>query len=334
MDPLQAVEIGATGLQVTRLGLGGAALGGLYADVPREEAVETIRRAVDLGTRLLDTAPQYGYGKSELFFGEALSGVPRDRFALSTKVGRVLNPADAPPTGVVFQNLPAMEAVFDFSRDGILRSFDECLERLKLDYVDILHIHDADENEENLPQVLAEAYPTVAQLRSEGAVRAISMGMDNAAPLLRFARECDFDCFLIAGRYTLLDQSALEELLPLCEASGVSIILGGPYNSGILASDLSEDSRYFYSKVPPEVLDAARRIKGTCDEYEVPLKAAALQFGLGHPAVASTIPGARSPEEAEENLRMVRYPIPEDLWTQLRGQRLIPDDAPTPAAAG
>ena len=333
MNPIETVGIGAADIQVTQLGLGGAALGGLYTDVSRQAAVQTIRRAVDLGIRLLDTAPQYGYGKSERFFGEALSEVPRESFVLSTKVGRVLNPAESPPTGTAFQNLPATDTVFDFSRDGILRSFDECLERLRLDYIDILHIHDADEHEENLPQVLAESYPAVEQLRGEGAVGAISMGMDNAEPLLRFANECDFDCFLIAGRYTLLDQSALMELMPLCESKGIKLILGGPYNSGILASDLSEDSTYFYSKVPPDVLDRARRIKAVCDAYGVSLKAAALQFGLAHPTVAATIPGARSPQEAEENLEMVRLSIPDGLWSDLRDLALIPVEAPTPPAA-
>ncbi len=162
-------------------------------------------------------------------------------------------------------------------------------------------------------------------------VKAIGAGMNDWEPLAQFAREGDFDCFLLAGRYTLLDQSGLEELLPLCQERGISIILGGPYNSGILASDLGPDATYFYERTPAEVLDRARRIKSVCDRHGVPLKAAALQFGLAHPAVAATIPGAQSAAEVEENFNMVRHPIPADAWAELREEGLIPEEAPTPA---
>ncbi len=330
MDPLKTVKIGKTEVAVTRLGLGGAPLGGLFSDVSQDDAVATIHRALDLGVRLLDTAPQYGLGKSERYFGQALEDIPRSSFVLSTKVGRVLEAAERPPDLPQFANLPSVDFRWDFSRDGVLKALEDSLERLRLDHTDIVLIHDADEQEENLPRVLSEAMPALVDLRAQGVVKAIGMGMDNWEPLMRLAEEGDFDCFLVAGRYTLLDQSAGPELFPLCEKKGISIILGGPYNSGVLASDLSPDATYFYERVPAEVLERARGIKSVCDRHGVPLKAAALQFGLAHPVVAATIPGARSMSEVEENLEMARHSIPGALWAELRQEGFVPDYAPTP----
>ena len=217
----------------------------------------------------------------------------------------------------------------------MLRSLEESLQRLSLDRVDIALIHDLDRASADDPvqwrRAVEEAYPALDDLRSQGVVKAIGAGLNESEPLVRLAQEGDFDCFLLAGRYTLLDQSGLSELLPLCEERRISIILGGPYNSGILASDLSPGATYFYGKAPPDVLGRARRLKAACDRFDVPLKAAALQFGLAHPAVAATIPGARSPAEVEENVRMAAHHIPHELWDELRGQRLIPDDAPVPS---
>ena len=340
MNALGTSQIGSTGLAVSRLGLGGAGLGGLYRDVSQEVAARTIQRSFQLGARYFDTAPFYGHGKSERYYGHGLAGLPRDELVVSTKVGRVLNAVDSPPDAGQFANPPPYEPVFDFSRDGILRSLDESLQRLNLDRIDIALIHDPDESESmkgstfgepfHYRQALSEAYPTLADLRSQGVLRAIGVGMNQWQGLMRFAVEAEFDCFLLAGRYTLLDHSALSELMPLCEAKRISLIIGGPYNSGILASDLSAPAPYFYAQPPPDVLEQARRIKSVCDRYDVPLKAAALQFGLAHPAVAATIPGARSPAEVEENLRMAEYSIPSGLWAELREDGFIPEDAPTP----
>ena len=329
MDPLAKAQIGTTELEVTRLGLGGAPFGGLFTDVEQRAAVSSIKTAMDLGIRYLDTAPLYGTGKSEHFYSEALAGVDRDDYVLSTKVGRVLNPADSPESDDIYVNLPPLKAEFDFSRDGVLRSVEESLKRLKLDRVDILFIHDPDDFHD---QAVNETFPALAELRSQGVIKAIGAGMNFWEPLAQFAREADFDCFLLAGRYTLLDQSGLTELLPLCQEKSMSIILGGPYNSGVLASDLSDDAAttYFYKETPPEVLAQARRIKFVCDRHDVPLRAAALQFGLAHPAVAATIPGARSAAEVEENFRMAGVSIPNDLWSELKHERLIPEHAPTP----
>ncbi len=328
-NPLNSVEIRTTGVRVTRVGLGGAPLGGLYADVGVGAAVDTVLKAHELGVHYFDTAPLYGSGRSELAYREALRQLDRNRYTISTKVGRVLMPVDASPESEQFMNLPAMEPVFDFSRDGVLRSLEDSLDRLGLDRIDIALIHDPDDHYE---QAIGEAYPALAELRSQGVVGAIGVGMNQWQMLADLAREGDFDCFLLAGRYTLLDSSGLAELLPLCAEKDIGIILGGPYNSGILASDLSSAATYDYMTVPPDILAQARRIKTVCDRHAVPLKAAALQFGLAHPAVVSIIPGARSTTEVAENLEMAAFPTPNDLWAELREMGLIPDGAPTPTS--
>ena len=334
MNPFDTAEIGTTGLHVTRLGFGGAPLGGLFSDVAPDEAVQSVRRALEMGVRFLDTAPHYGLGKSERFMAEALDGVARDDFVLSTKVGRVLNTSDTPPAMPEFENVPNLEEVWDYSRDGVLRSLEESMQRLNLDRIDIALIHDLDmastEDPGHWRRAVEEAYPALDDLRSQGVLTAIGAGLNDSEPCVRLAAEGDFDCFLPAGRYTLLDQSGLDELLPLCERKRISVIIGGPYNSGILASDLSPGAKYFYEDAPPEVLQRARQIKAACDRQGVPLKAAALQFGLGHPAVAATIPGARSLAEVEENVEMAGFPIPGDLWAELRSEGLIREDAPVP----
>ena len=244
MDPLDKARIGKTELLVTRLGQGGAAIGGLFTIVTEEAAVSTVRRAVDLGLTLFDTAPLYGRGKSERLVGKALGGFPRDGFVLSTKVGRLLIPHEGQPDDPHFKDLPGLEIEFDYSRDGMLRSIDDSLERLGLDRIDVALIHDADDHYE---QAIGEALPTLADLRSQGVIKAVGAGMNQWEMLARFAREGDFDCFLLAGRYTLLDQSSLKELLPICEEKTISIIVGGPFNSGILASDLSPEATYDYA---------------------------------------------------------------------------------------
>ena len=325
MNPLDTVEIGSANVRVTRLGLGSAPLGALSGADGARTAASTVRRGYELGVRFFDTAPLYGRGKSERFYGAALSEFPRDGFALSSKVGRVLNPNGG--AGGALSDDPPYDVAFDFSRDGVLRSVEESLERTGLERLDIALIHDPDDHWE---QAIGEAYPALAELRSQGAVGAIGAGMNQWEMPARFAAEGDFDCFLLAGRYTLLDQSGLSEFLPLCEEKGIGVILGGPYNSGVLASDLGADTTYFYRRTPPEVLARARRVKAICDRHETPLKAAALQFGLAHPAVAATIPGPRTPSEAEDNLVMAAFDIPPALWDELKDDGLLPQNAPTP----
>jgi D-threo-aldose 1-dehydrogenase len=332
MEPSTPARLGRTGLTVTRVGLGTAPLGGLYEPVDDEAAEGTIERAWQLGIRFFDTAPLYGHGLSERRLGRALAGRPRAEFVLATKVGRLLR-ADAPPdesqlSGGLerWKDVPPVNPVFDFSYDGVLRSIEESLERLGLDRVDVLYIHDPDEHYE---QALASAYPALDRLRSEGTIGAVGAGMNQSEMLVRFAREADFDCFLLAGRYTLLDQSALAELLPLCVERGIAIVLGGVYNSGILA-DPRPGGFFDYSFAPCELVERAQRLRAVCARHRVPLKAAAIQFPLAHPAVTSLLVGPRSVAELEDNLALLRVDIPAALWDDLRAEGLLPQEAPTP----
>lgn len=290
MDPLENVQLGRTGVKVTRLGLGGAPMGALSSDVGIDIANETLKQAYEEGVRYFDTAPLYGSGKSEVFFGEFLSTLDRDSFTLSSKVGRVLDRSYTPSGDSTNVNTTELKVGFDYSRDGVLRSIEESLVRLNLDRIDVALIHDPDDHYE---EALDTAFPTLADLRSQGVIGAIGSGMNQWEMLTDFARNADFDCFLIAGRYTLLDYSALTEFFPICEEKSISVILGGPYNSGILASDLGPESTYFYETAPQNVIEKAKSIRDICNDFNIPLKAAALQFGLLHPVVAATIPGAR-----------------------------------------
>lgn len=328
MDPLTRVQIGKTSLRVTRMGLGGAPLGGLFEDVKSDAAAATIRRTLELGINFFDTAPLYGHGKSEMRMGEGLAGIAVDSRVLATKVGRVLQPVEP---GTLekdeFDNPAPFKPVFDFSYDGVMRSFNESLKRLNLDRVDILHIHDPDDYYD---QAIKGAYPALDQLRREGRIKAVGAGMNQAEMLARFAREGNFDCFLLAGRYSLIDHTGLKELLPLCVEKQISIIIGGPYNSGILATGARPGAKFNYADAPPEILEKVRKVEEVCARHQVPMKAAALQFPLAHPAVAAIIPGARSVAELEENFRLITHPIPGDFWADMRKAGLIPPEAPTP----
>jgi len=325
MHATDKVEIGTTGLHVTRLGLGGVALSGAPPSTdPQQttsaaEAMALIQRSLALGLNYLDTAPLYGVGNSERRYGQVLRGLARHSYVLSTKVGRVLRPSE--PGGT------QMTWAFDFSQQGVRESFAASLDRLGLERIDILYVHDPDDYYE---QALTQAFPVLLDLRVQGRVSAIGAGMNQWEMELRFAREGHCDCFLLAGRYTLLDQTALPEFLPYCVEHHISVVAGGPYNSGILAVGPREGATFNYRAASAEMLDKARRINAVCERYQVPLKAAALQFILAHPAIASVIPGARSVAEVEENVRMVEFPIPADLWAELKQQGLIAATAPTP----
>jgi len=318
-------EIGRTGLRVSRLGLGGVALSGAppatdpHQPTPEAGAIALIHRSLALGLNYLDTAPMYGVGQSERRYGQALRGRPRDQYVLSTKVGRILQPD---PAGG-----PQVTWTFDFSASGVRRSFESSLERLGLERVDILFVHDPDDHYQ---QALTEAFPVLMDLRAQGRVRAIGAGMNQWQMELAFAREGHCDCFLLAGRYTLLDQTALAEFLPYCVEHGIGVVAGGPYNSGILAVGPREGATFNYRAASPEMMDKAARVKAVCDRYQVPLKAAALQFILAHPAIVSVIPGARSIAEVEENVGLVEYPIPAELWAELKQAGMLAAAAPVP----
>ena len=335
MEPTSRVPLGKTPLSVSLLGLGSAPLGGLFNVVPDETAHGVVQHAYGVGLRFYDTAPLYGYGSAERRLGHVLSQQPRDEFVLATKVGRLIRSPEPVQPGLdeggagQFRGAPPLVPVFDFSYDGVMRSFEESLERLGVDRIDVLHIHDPDDYFE---QALSGAYKALDKLRSEGTIKALGSGMNQAEMLARFAREADFDCFLVAGRYTLLDQAALPELLPICEQKGIAIIIGGVYNSGILANlDIPERATFNYQPAEQHWLEKARRIKAVCDRHDVPIQAAALQFPLAHPAVATVLTGARSVEELDQNLAFMRQPIPADLWQELKSEGLLPMEAPTPS---
>ena len=312
---------------MTRVGLGTAPLGGLFAEVADDDAHSVVAAAWAAGVRFFDTAPLYGYGLAEQRLGTVLRGCPRVEFALATKVGRLLRAGAPPEPGQHFKGAPDVNPVFDFSYDGVLRSVEESLTRLGLDRVDVLHIHDPDDHFE---EAVHGAYPALDRLRREGVIGAVGAGMNQAAMLARFAREADFDCFLLAGRYTLLDQVGLRELLPLCLDRGIAVIAAGVFNSGVLAGP-QPGATYDYSPAGADVLARARRLDDVCCRHGVPLKAAAIQFPFGHPAVVTVLVGCRSAAELEENLRMAEWDIPAAFWENLKAERLLAKDIPTPA---
>jgi D-threo-aldose 1-dehydrogenase len=338
-DPLERVHVGRTDVRITRLGFGTAEIGGLYRPVSDDAAAAMLDHAWGLGIRYFDTAPLYGYGNAERRLGLALAGRPRGDFVVSTKVGRRLYPRDALPASAdidrqafdgredaFYAGTPPVRPVFDYSADGVRRSLDESLERLGLDRVDIVYIHDPDDHWE---QAIDGAYPALRGLRQQGVVGAIGVGIKQWQLLVRFAYEGDFDVFMVAGRYTLLDRSALPELLPLCLEKGISVVVVGVMNTGLLA-DPRPASTFDYTPVRPEMLQRALRLKEACERHGVPLKAAAIQFPLAHPAVTGIVAGVRSPAHLDDYPAAMRRSIPAELWRGLRESGLLDADAPTP----
>jgi D-threo-aldose 1-dehydrogenase len=301
-------------IELGPLALGCSALGGLFEPVGEADAHGTVDAAWAAGIRTFDVAPRYGFGLAERRLGAALAGRPRDELVVSTKVGWRLEPRRGEPTpeAEVFPGAPAFDPVPDYSRDGVLRSLEASLEWLAVDRVDIALVHDPDEHME---AALAQAYPALAELRDQGAVRAIGAGMNQVPALLRFVRETDVDCVLVAGRYTLLDRSG-EELLAECEARGVAAIAAGVFNSGVLA-DPWGPTTYDNRAAPPAVVTRARRIAEICATHRVPVAAAAMAFPLRHPAVAAVMIGARSPGELWTDVELFAAEVPDALWDDL-----------------
>jgi D-threo-aldose 1-dehydrogenase len=327
MDPVSRARLGGTDLQVTRLGLGLAPIGGLYSAVPDEQARATIDRAWQHGVRLFDTAPLYGYGRSERLAGAALAGRPRAEFVLSTKVGRVLRPGDGDAGQDIWADPPAgVTPEWDFSYEGVLRSVADSRQRLGLDRLDVLHLHDP---ENFYSDAVGGGYRALDELRGSGAVGAVSVGTNRVDLLGRFAAAGRFDCFLIAGRYTLLDQSAAAEALPMCADRGIGVLAAGVFNSGLLA-DPRPGARFDYAPADRDRLDRAVALRQVCDRYGVPLPAAAIQFTLAHPAVTAVVVGVRTPSEVDDAVAGVRQEIPAGLWAELRAERLLPAGLPTP----
>ena len=337
MDPFEKVAIGNTGVEVTRLGLGGAPLGGMvladgiFVGSAYDEALAIIRRAYEMGVRYFDTAPMYGDGRSEVRYGRVLGEFPRESFAISTKGSRVLrpeNPDDLAPYSE--DGIPHYVYDFDFSAEGLRASLDSSLERLGLAAVDIFFVHDSDFKGQHTDEDFIEALEAAVELRATGTVKAIGMGMNEWERTGRMVERFDLDYILLAGRYTLLDQSALPEFLPLCVERGVKLTMGGPYNSGILARDLSQPVSFDYLPAPEHLVQQAKALKAVCDRHGVELRAAALQFPFGHEAVISAVPGAASVAELEDNARVMQVEIPPALWAELKAEGLLPEGAPTP----
>jgi D-threo-aldose 1-dehydrogenase len=338
MDPFEKIQIGNTGVLVPLLGIGTAPLSGMVLgdgliDVTaHDEAVNIINRAQELGISYVDTAPLYGNGRAEARVGKsAYASADRDSFVISTKIGRVLDPvaggmkaADDP------DGIGDLNSVNSWTRDDVHRSIEESLKRLNMDSVEIIYVHDPDVEAYGEEQALNEAFPALIELREQGVIKAIGCGMNIWDMPLKFIQRFDLDIILIAGRYTLLDHSALDEFLPACVERDVKITIGGPYNSGILARDLSKPVTFNYEKAPDHLVDQARKLTDICVGHGVDLKAAALQFVLAHPAVATAVPGAQSTDELEQNIAMVQQEIPNAVWSDMRSAGLIPDNAPTP----
>ena len=333
-------EIGSTGLEVCTLGFGCAGIGNLYRVLEDEAAEAAVRESFAAGVRYFDTAPYYGFGLSELRLGAALRGETTP-LVISTKVGRRLvptGPQDAHVGREGYFSPRPFAPVFDYSYDAVMRSHDESLERLGVARVDILFCHDIGrlthgaDHDTRVREFLDGGYRAMRELRESGAVRAIGIGVNECEVCVELLEHCEFDCIMLAGRYTLLEQTPLETMFPLCEKRGVSVVCAGPMNSGILAagSRAASRSHYNYAPPPPDVIERVRRLEEVCEAFEVPLQAAALQFPLAHPAVATVVAGASSGRESRRIADMFSHPIPREFWGALRERSLVDARAPLP----
>ncbi|SFN80774.1 D-threo-aldose 1-dehydrogenase [Bradyrhizobium sp. Ghvi] len=320
----------ADGLDVTSIGLGSAPLGGLFSVVSDADAEATIERAWSLGVRFYDTAPLYGFGLAERRLGNFLRQQKRDSFAISTKVGRLLRaPGGATVEDDHYKGAPALRPQFDFSYDGVMRSVEESLGRLGLDRVDVLLVHDPDDHYD---EAVSGAFRALVRLRDDGTVKAIGSGMNQSEMLTRFAETVPVDCFLLAGRYTLLDQGALDALFPVCVAKNIGILLGGIYNSGILANP-HMGAKFNYEDADAALVARALALDELCRKHGTELKAAALQFCMAHPAVTVAVMGARNAAEVADNIAMSERAVPQAFWQELRARGLVDARAPLPGGA-
>lgn len=330
-----AVRTVGRGVPVTELGFGTAPLGDLYRVLDDGDAVASIEAAVAGGIRLVDISPLYGHGLAEHRTGTALRRAGRDGVALSTKVGRVLSPARGAPDREGYAGGLPFAARFDYSHDGAMRSLEQSLLRLGTDRIDIALVHDIDGRnhgaalEERFQEAVAGAWTALARLRDEKVVGAIGIGVNEAEVCERFAERCDMDVVLLAGRYSLLEQAPLDGFLPMAERRGIGILLGGVFNSGILATGAIAGAKYDYAAAPPAVLERVRRIEAICRAHAVPLAVAALHFPRAHPAMRSIVLGASSPAEVARNFESWSRAVPADLWAELKAEGLIRADAPT-----
>ncbi|WP_376962828.1 aldo/keto reductase [Azospirillum sp. A26] len=331
-------SLGRTGIAVSEIGFGAAPLGDLYGHLDEATAVGAAVAALSAGVTLLDTSPLYGHGLAEARCGAALRRAGRDGVVLCTKVGRWMDPARGRGDGSGYAGGFPHRAVIDYSYDGTLRSVEQSLLRLGTDRIDVLLIHDvdvwthgADRIEARFAEAMDGAYRALDRLRADGTVKAIGVGVNEAEMCVRFAKAGDFDAMLLAGRYSLLEQPALEEFLPLAQAKGIGVMLGGVFNSGILASGAVPGAKYNYGPAPAHVLERVGRIEAVCNAHGVPLATAALHFALGHPAVSSVVLGAVTAGEVNRNLAAMAAVVPAALWSDLKGEGLLAADVPVPA---
>lgn len=341
LDPFDRRALGRSGLEVTALGVGSAQLGELYRTMPNSQATGMIETAATAGVNLFDTAPLYGAGLAEHRVGEALRDRPRNSFILSTKVGRWFCPPtkDTPYDRSDWAGGLRFNAQLDYSYDGVMRSFEQSMMRLGMARIDVVLIHDVDvfthgsreACDRRFDEAMDGAYRALAELRAAGDIRAVGVGVNEADMCARFARAGDFDCMLLAGRYSLLEQGALDEFLPLAASQGMGVMIGGVFNSGILASGPAKGAKYDYREASAKVLGRVAQLDAICREHNVPMAAAAVQFPLAHPSVASVVVGAVSRAEILQNIEWLQTPIPVALWEDLRSEKLLHPDAPTPA---
>ena len=329
-------RLGTSAAEVTQLGFGGAALGNMFRVVAETESREALEEALSLGVRYFDTAPFYGYGLSEHRIGEVLRCTARDDFTLSTKVGRLLRADLVQSRGTEFCDPLPFGAVFDYGYDTTWRSLEDSLQRLGLGRIDIALLHDLDptvhEPEAHaryLAQAADGALRALAEMREQGLVSAIGLGVNVRQAAEELVRNIDLDVVLLAGRYTLLDHGSAADFLPECARRSVSVVIGGPFNSGVLAGD--GEGTYDYEPAPDQVRERVERLRAVCRRHGVPLAAAALQFPFGQPAVVSVIPGMRSAAEVRENIRLFNTEIPPALWKELGDEGLLPAEIPVPA---
>lgn len=328
--PIPRTRCTRTGLELSQLGFGAAQLGNLYQQTTDAQSHAAVEAAWDGGIRYFDTAPHYGLGLSERRLGTVLAGKPRDEFVLSTKAGRLLvpNPGGAGHTDSEFEVPATLRRKWEFSAAGVRRSLEESLERLGLDRVDIVYLHDPDEHGD---EAVSEAFPELVRLREAGVIRAIGAGMNQAPMLTRFIREVDVDVVMVAGRFSLLDPEALRELLPAAAEKGVDVVVAGVYNSGLLSAEtVPEDAKFDYQQAPEELIARARAIAVVCERHGVTLPEAAIAYPLLHPAVASVAIGMRTVAHVASSLERFGASVPDALWSDLQAQGLIDEDFPSP----
>ncbi|MBE1551816.1 D-threo-aldose 1-dehydrogenase [Mycobacterium sp. OAS707] len=329
-----------SGLQFTAVGFGGAPIGNFNGVFTDDQAADMVVQSWRQGVRYFDTAPGYGNGLSEYRLGHVLRRFDRDEMVLSTKVGRVLTPTSAAPTvSGQYRDIPPFVEAFDYSYDGVMRAVEQSMQRMLTDRFDVLFIHDCDHfthgplQPEYFRQAVVSAFPALESLRDQGVVKAIGFGVNETDVMTEAVKATDADLCLLAGRYTLLEQEPLDALLPMCQERGIGIVLGGVFNSGVLATGPVSGARFNYGPAPREVLAKAAKLEELCQRHGVPLAAAAMQFAYAHPAITSICLGARNTDQQMRNAELFESAVPEELWAELRHAQLIRPDAPTPGVS-